>query len=171
MFSAIENYIRRSLFAVVLLVYLIVLCLEFDDVHQFLDNVQGASRNDPYLTTTTSCDKCNDTRIHNGHEGTVQYPHNWSGSFQENGESDGLVYDNGKRHQAKSMNGVNSHHMARDGAWVDHLSDFLKCNHKKKLDDSENSYARIPTKETWYVPGYWVKMWSEFWDLFLSRTY
>jgi hypothetical protein len=156
--------IRRFLLPVISLLYLIVLFLQLNDVNQlnFSDNGQVASQNYPQWTTNPSCDDCNDTKTHNGLEDTVQNQRNGSGPFQKNVESNEFAIDNGNKFQARSMDGVDSAHMARDGAWIDELSEIMKCNRQRRLDDSENSYARIPTKETWYVPGYWVGTWTVF---------
>jgi hypothetical protein len=135
------------------------------------DNIQVSEpRNDAsWYTKPLQHTSYHNSTIRNGHEAVVVlHPRNRPGSFQGNGESPELDDDNGNsaearrkgsdhrvRSKAKSMDGISSTHMARDGAWVKKLAKMLKCNRKSKQRNGENTYARIPTKETWYVHIYW----------------
>jgi hypothetical protein len=93
------------------------------------------------------------TEIGKGNEIDVQYPYiALESSLQETNERDEFAGNNNSvKYDARAMDGIDSAHMARDGAWVKRLEDKLKCDEKPKKIDGEYTYARIPTKETWYV--------------------
>jgi hypothetical protein len=152
--SAIAKLIRRFLIAVVSLLYFIVMYVQVNASHhlKYIDSVQVSLPIHPYWTTNPLCDNCNDTKTHNGHEDTVQHPHNESSTLQR--YDDNAESANDDSLQVRSVDGVDRDHMARDGAWIDNITEMLKCYRQNNLDDNENSYARIPTKETWYVPWY-----------------
>jgi hypothetical protein len=114
----------------------------------------------------------NNTSIRNEHKTHIlRHPHNGSDSFQGNDERpefDGnkdddnvasMSMDNDDDDDddddvlftARSMDGVDSAHMAKDGTWVQTLTTMLKCDRMRELKKDQNTYARIPTKTTWYV--------------------
>jgi hypothetical protein len=149
----IDMFVRRYPFA-----FLVLVCfaLYIQSQLTLLDSIQvdlEESRNDLYWVKVPIHDTSNlNTRIHNEHEAIEeQQPHLDLGSWTKKGNdesADSDPDDDGVSTDAKSMDGVDSTHMARDGAWVHKLANMLNCD---RIDDGKTSFVRIPTKETWYV--------------------
>jgi hypothetical protein len=147
---AIEKINRRLPLAVIVLVFCYTLHNQGRTVQQLKLIIHAKNLEANY---TEQLFRCASTReIGNGNETVVQYLRMGSDlSLQENEERDEFVGNNGVNYDAKSMNGIDSAHMAKDGSWIENLPDMLKCDQMPKTIDGEYTYTRIPTKETWYV--------------------
>jgi hypothetical protein len=152
MFDVIEKINRRLPFAFFLLVFGLALRNLGKTVQlltfMFLDdyNLETMYTGQHIRSTATK-------EIGKGNETVAQYPVvALELSLQENDGGDEFAGNNNSvKFDARAMDGIDSAHMARDGAWIKRLHDKLKCDEKPPKIDGEYTYARIPTKETWYV--------------------
>jgi hypothetical protein len=158
MFDVIEKINRRLPFAFFLLVFGLAL-RNLGKTVQLLTFMLLDDYNLETVYTGQHIRSTATTEIGKGNETVAQYPVvALELSLQENDERDEFAGNNSVEFDARAMDGIDSAHMARDGTWVKRLKDKLKCDEKPPKIDGEYAYARIPTKETWYVrrKGLWV---------------